>query len=98
MPNAPQYLVLWLDELGWVLPGGMGAMPLTAAELHAWASLTGRHLQAWEVGALLSASRSYLAAVTEASLTPPDEQPMPKVTATGRERWVAQLNAAAGKT
>lgn len=57
----------------------MGATPLTATELHAWASLTGQRLQAWEVEALLVASRAYLAAVQEASPIPPDDQPMPRL-------------------
>lgn len=84
--------MLWLDELGWVLPGGMGAAPLTACELQAWASLTGQRLQAWEVGALLAASRAYLAAVQEASPNPPDDQPMPRLAPGSVAKALAALN------
>lgn len=90
--------MLWLDELGWVLPGGMGAAPLSAAELHAWACLTGHRLQAWEVEALLAASRAYLAAVHEASPIPPDDQPMPRLAPGSLARAFGALNKKAKTT
>jgi hypothetical protein len=90
--------VLWLDELGWAQPGSMGAAPISACELHAWASLTGRHLQAWEVEALLAASRAYLAAVQEANPNPPDDQPMPRLAPGSVAKAFAALNKKAKKT
>lgn len=90
--------MLWLDELGWVLPGGMGASPLTATELHAWASLTGQRPQAWEVEALLAASRAYLAALHEASPLPPDDQPMPRAAPGSLAKAFSALNKRARST
>ncbi len=37
----------------------MGAIPLTATELAAWATGSGVELQPWEFGALQRASRAY---------------------------------------
>lgn len=62
MPHVDASHVLgYLFEIGPVLPGGMGPVPLTHTELLAWQQNVGIELQAWEARCLLQLSREYSA-------------------------------------
>jgi len=55
--------------------GGMGPVPLSAAELAAWASGSGLALQPWEFRALQRASRAYCAEMARPGDWPPCGDP-----------------------
>ena len=55
------HLVRYLYEIGPTMPGGMGATPLTHAEIMAWQANTGIELEAWEARFLFRLSREYMA-------------------------------------
>lgn len=81
-PDFPElsggaYLVEHLWDVGPVLSGGMGAVPLTHEELRAWQSNTGIELQPWEARLLKNLSQDYLAEShrAEKSDCPPPYQP-----------------------
>jgi len=67
MPDVGEsvFVVAYWHDVGMVLPGGMGPVPLTASELIAWQQGTGTDLQPWEFSALMEMSRVYLAARQE---------------------------------
>ena len=55
------HLLRYLNEVGPVMGTGMGAVPLTYAELRAWQDRTGLELQPWEVLTLRRLSKDYAA-------------------------------------
>jgi hypothetical protein len=55
------YLWTWLEEIGFIASVGMGAFPLSYAEIEAWSNLTGRKLIPAEVAAMRKASEKYAA-------------------------------------
>ncbi len=93
MPEAPAYLLDWLQELGWCAAGAMGAAPISATEIAAWASGTGRRLQGWEFAALQTASRHYVTHLHDETPVPPDGQAPEKTSIAGKFKALAkQLN------
>lgn len=58
--SCGHYLVDYLMEAGPVSPGGMGAVPLSWADLVAWSSSTGITLAPWEARMLRRLSAEYL--------------------------------------
>lgn len=67
------HLAEHLQAIGPALPGGMGPVPITFAELSAWQAATGHRLQPWEAQAIHHASRAYVSSYAEGSEagTPP---------------------------
>lgn len=66
LPDMPpvecgEYLLNYLFEIGPVLHGGMGGIPLTNAEIDAWQRNMSIRLSPWESRALHHLSRIYLA-------------------------------------
>jgi len=59
-PCAAGHLLDYLFEIGPTQPGGMGAAPLSHAELEAWQRNTGIVLNAWEARTLRSLSLDYI--------------------------------------
>lgn len=79
-PVEAQHLLADLNALGWCASTGMGAAPLPAAELLAWAAGTGSCWQPWEFRALRAASAAYCAAfacppLAEPAAPAPDAPP-----------------------
>lgn len=74
LPDAPAYLLTWLHQLGWAEAGPNCPLPLSAQEIHAWASCAGHRLQGWEFLALQAASRAYVDEFLAERATPPDDQ------------------------
>lgn len=74
LPDAPEYLAEWLQDLGLCEATGMGLAPLSAREIAAWACGTGHYLQGWEFDALQAASRAYVDEYTAERTEPPDGQ------------------------
>lgn len=68
------YLVGYLFDVGPVTATGMGAAPVTYAELNAWQQATGIELCAWEASTLRLLSLAYLAA-TQAAEDPACKPP-----------------------
>lgn len=96
MPEAPAYLLAWLQELGWCGPGAMGAAPLPAVEIAAWAAGTGRRLQGWEFAALQAASRAYVTHLQDENPLPPDGERIERPSVAGKFKSIAkQLNKTA---
>ncbi len=58
---SARYLLDWLSDLGWAQSNGMGATPLSAAEISAWCGLMRIDMEIWEVEILRAASRAYCA-------------------------------------
>lgn len=54
-----EYLVGWLDDLGWCETNGMGVQGVSWNSLFSWNSLTGADLDPWEAETLHQASLSY---------------------------------------
>jgi hypothetical protein len=74
-PSPPcMYLVGYLFEVGPVTATGMGAAPVTHAELLAWQHNTGIELTAWEASTLHLLSLAFLAA-TQAAEDPACKPP-----------------------
>ena len=59
-PVEVGHLILYLWEIGPVLAGGMGSIPISHAELLAWSGLIGIELQPWEARFILRLSQDYL--------------------------------------
>ena len=57
--SAP-HLIDYLYEIGPALPGAMGGVPLSHAEIMAWQGNIGVELQPWEVRFLVRLSKAYL--------------------------------------
>lgn len=78
MPELPPvdlpYLVAVLFEVGPVMAGAMGMLPLDEQELAAWQSNTGIELQPWESRMIKVLSRDYLSESSRA--TKPDWPPV----------------------
>jgi hypothetical protein len=55
------YLIAYLFEVGPVMSGGMGPVPLTHGELRCWQDNIGLQLQPWEARFLRRLSREYAA-------------------------------------
>lgn len=55
------YLLHYLQDVGPVMNGAMGAVPLSFSEIGSWADLTGTELQPWEAQMLRRLSLVYLA-------------------------------------
>lgn len=53
------HLASWLFEVGPVLPGSMGPVPVTFSELFAWSGMTGQRITSEESVLLRSLSRDY---------------------------------------
>jgi hypothetical protein len=68
-----------MNDLGWSQAGGMGLVPISSSELHAWASLYQITLLDWEIKAMKQASRSYVSQSYEESNTPPFAKEKPKL-------------------
>ena len=90
MPEAPEYLIAWLGELGWCSTGGMGPSALPATEIAAWARGTGRRLEPWEFEALKAASRAFVTHLYDESPVPPDGEQIHKPSALGAFKTLAQ--------
>lgn len=71
--HEAQYLIGYLFEIGPTQAGGMGAAPLSHAELQAWQHNTGIELQAWEARLLKRLSTEYL--IESQQATRPDQPP-----------------------
>lgn len=54
------YLIDYLMEVGPVMSGAMGPTPITFGEIHAWASVTGTIINAWDARMLRYLSRCYV--------------------------------------
>lgn len=52
MPEPLAYILGWFNEVGPCLSSGMGPVPLTFAEIGAWAALRRIALAPWEAQAL----------------------------------------------
>lgn len=73
-PNPAPELIEIFNEVGPGMDyGGMDRAPLTAAELQAWDSGVGLHLDAWEFGTLLDMSHHFVhqARVSKSPDAPP---------------------------
>jgi len=92
-PDAPPYLLGWMQELGWCAAGGMGAAPLPAVEIAAWARGSGRRLQAWEFLALQEASRTYVANLHNEDPVPPGGERIERPSVAGQfKKLASQIN------
>lgn len=82
-PEAPAYLVGWLDALGWYARGAMAMAPLSAQEIAAWSAGTGHRLAPWEFEVIHAASAAFVSEYHAENPTPPDvepdEQPKPSL-------------------
>lgn len=58
--DPAQYMAGWWLNTGLIQHGGMGAVPLSASEVMAWASGNGIRLVPWEFRCLREMSRAYL--------------------------------------
>lgn len=68
IPTGTEYLWEWFNELqGARTSNGFGANPITYTEMAAWATLSGRDLEPFEVRLLKDLDLLYLSAVAEAS-------------------------------
>ena len=66
-PAGPAaYLVGYLFEVGPVMAGAMGPVPISSTELASWQSNTGRQLTAWEAATLRNLSAAWAAAANDA--------------------------------
>ena len=59
-PCDAGYLIQYLFDVGPIEAGGMGAAPLSHAEIQAWQCNTGIELTAWEAGMMRDLSKAYL--------------------------------------
>lgn len=59
MPAPLAYLLDWFNEVGPCLSSGMGPVPLTFAEIGAWAALRGIALAPWEAQGLRVLSEAF---------------------------------------
>lgn len=59
-PVLVTHLILYLWEVGPILAGGMGSIPVNNAELLAWSELTGIELHPWEARFIILLSQDYL--------------------------------------
>lgn len=55
-----EYIIAYWFDLGKIQSGGMGPVPLSAAEIAAWEGLSGITLAPWEFRALRRMSEAYL--------------------------------------
>lgn len=81
MPDVGEsgFVVAYWQDVGMVLSGGMGPVPLTASELTAWQRGIGIELMPWEFSTILEMSRAYLGARnegTKADCPPPYGDPV----------------------
>lgn len=68
MPECEaMYLVGYLYEVGPVMAGGMGEVPLSHTELRSWQDNTGIELESWEVRAMSRLSKEYLSESNKAT-------------------------------
>lgn len=74
-PQRCPYLLDWFMQSGPAQSGGMGAAPLSAAELAAWAGGHGVVLQPWEFRVLQRASRAYCGELADPGDWPPYGDP-----------------------
>lgn len=80
-PVFASYVLNFLSDLGWAGSGGMGAAPLSAVEVKAWAELSDIELTPWEFAAIKSASRAYVSQSYEENQDAPytpEEAPKPR--------------------
>lgn len=95
--SGAEYLLDHLYEVGPTMGTGMGAVPLTFAELESWQGQVGIELQPWEVRMLRRLSRDY--AVEQSRATSADRQPPWKpepMNDAARQRMPGQLRAIFG--
>lgn len=78
LPQAPEYLVDWLDRIGWFRSNGMGLDGISATELQAWSTGTGHALENWEFEVILAASKAFVLEHQAENFDPPDGQELPK--------------------
>jgi hypothetical protein len=62
----------------------MGACPLSAQEVSAWAALSGHRINPFEFASLLLASRAYVQEYFADNPSPPDDDPAVKHAAAGK--------------
>ncbi|MBG6222802.1 MULTISPECIES: hypothetical protein [unclassified Janthinobacterium] len=67
--DCGQHLLGYLYEFGPAMAGGMGAVPVTFAEMAAWQLATGVDLEPWEARLLRRLSADYVAESHKASKT-----------------------------
>lgn len=63
------YLISMVQEIGWCLSGGMGAVPLTASEIQSWCEMMDEELSPWEFRVIRRMSSAYVSG-TNASEAP----------------------------
>lgn len=56
-----RYLIEWINELGYFLNGGMGAVVITYSEILAWAQLTQNTPTPFDVKTLRAMSQAFIA-------------------------------------
>jgi hypothetical protein len=56
-----RYLIEWINELGYFLNGGMGAVVITYSEISAWAQLTQNTPTPFDVKTLRAMSHAFIA-------------------------------------
>lgn len=65
-PGPAAHLLGYLFDVGPVMSGGMGPVPLSHSEIHAWQQNTGVELRAWESSTLRRLSIEYLSVSADA--------------------------------
>lgn len=79
------HLIRYLFEVGPVMAGGMGPIPLSFGEIQSWQEVTGIELNNWEAGMIRSLSREYLGMSIDAT-NPMCPSPWPPQDADDAER------------
>lgn len=77
-PDAPAYLVGWLESAGWFVADAMGMQPLPAQELMAWSAGSGHRLTPWEFRVMSAASQAFVSEYRADNPAPPDQQAKPE--------------------
>jgi hypothetical protein len=65
-PGPAAHLIDYLFDMGPVMSGGMGPVPLSHSEIQAWQQNTGVELRAWEASTLRRLSIEYLSTSADA--------------------------------
>ena len=61
LPDVDHPVAGLAADMGWCMAGQMGAVPLTASEIAAWAGLSGCALTPWEFGMVSRMSAAFCA-------------------------------------
>jgi hypothetical protein len=66
LPDGAEYLIEWFNDVGPSQYGGMGPVPLTYTEIHAWVALRRIEIDDWEARLLRELSVEFCIARSKA--------------------------------